>query len=240
MTPSSSGFQRIGRERRAGRGDVDDQLGRAGGRRALGRPEALDDAIVGDAVLGEKAPGEIDVFGRDPHPLAAPGAIGGGDVLEIGHGAHVDPGLRRGDDDIGAAEAERRQQLEPRIGVGDLLAHQILAGDAEMGGAGGELADDLGGRKKGDLDAGQTGDGAAIVARAAPLHEFETGAGEKGRGVFLQPALRGDRQNEGRLWQPSPRRGSSARPPVRQAVERDRRADRGNVLPRPERRASPS
>ena len=40
-------FQRIGRERRAGRGDVDDELGRARRRRALGRAEALDDAIIG-------------------------------------------------------------------------------------------------------------------------------------------------------------------------------------------------
>ena len=80
-------------------------------------PEALDDAIIGDAVFGEEAAGEVHVFGRDPHPLAAPGAKGGGHVLEIGHGAHVDPGLRRGDHHIGVAEAERRKQLEPRVRV---------------------------------------------------------------------------------------------------------------------------
>ena len=159
-------------------------------------PEALDDAIVADAVLGEKAAGQIDVFGRDPHPLAAPGAEGGGDVLEIGHGAHVDPGLRRGDDDIGAAEAERRQQSEALVGVGDLLAHEILAGDAEMRGAGGELADDFGRREKRDLDAGEAGDRAAIIARAAPLHEFEARAGEEGGGVLLQPPLRGNREDQ--------------------------------------------
>ncbi len=58
-------------------------------------------------MFGEEAAGQIDVFGRHPHPLAAPRAIMRGDVLEIRHRAHVDPGLRRGDDDIGAPEAER-------------------------------------------------------------------------------------------------------------------------------------
>ena len=125
-------LQRVGGERRAGRGDVDDQFGGAGGRRALGRAQAFDDAIVGDAVLGEKPARQIDVFGRDPHALAAPGAMVRRDILEVGHRSHVDPGLRRGDDDIGAAEAERRQQREALVGVGDLLAHEVLAGDAEM------------------------------------------------------------------------------------------------------------
>ncbi len=133
MTPSSSGFSALAAKRRAGGRDVDDELGRARGRRALGRAQALDDAIVGDAMFGEKAAGQVDVFGRDPHPLAALGAIGRGDVVEIGHRAHVDPGLRRGDHHVGVAEAERAQELEPRLDVGNLLAHQILAGDAEMG-----------------------------------------------------------------------------------------------------------
>ena len=167
--------------------------------RALGRPQALDDPVVADAGFGEIAAGQVDVFGRDPHPLAPARPIGRGDVLEIGHRAHVDPGLRRGDDHVGLAEAERRDQLEPGVGVQNLLAHQILAGDAEMGGAGGELADDLGGRKKGDLDPGQARDRAAVVARAPPLRQLEAGAGEKGRGVFLQPPLGGHGENEGRL-----------------------------------------
>ena len=71
-------------------------------------------------------------------------------VFEISHVAHVDPRLRRGDDDIGVAEAELREQDD--LAVGLRLAHQILAGDAEMGGAGGEVLDDLGRRQEGDLD----------------------------------------------------------------------------------------
>ena len=57
---------------------------------------------------------------------------GGGDVVEIGHAAHVDPGLRHGDGDIGEAEAEPVDEHDPPVGIGDQLAHQVFAGDAEM------------------------------------------------------------------------------------------------------------
>ena len=55
MTPSASTFSPLARERRAGRRDVDDEVGGAGGGRAFGRAEALDDPVVGDAVAGEEA-----------------------------------------------------------------------------------------------------------------------------------------------------------------------------------------
>ena len=116
-------------------------------------------------------------------------AEGGGDVVDVGHGAHVDPGLRHRDHDIGEAEAEAFDQHHALVGVGDLLAHQVLAGDAEMHGAGRELRGDFGGRQIGDLDAVEAGDGAAIVARAARLDQIEPRAREEGFGVFLQPAL---------------------------------------------------
>ena len=89
--------------------------------------------------------------------------------------------------------------LEPRLDVGNLLAHQVLAGDAEMGLAGGELADDLGRRDIGDLDSRQAGDRAAIVAGAAPLGELEAGAGEERRGSLLQSPLGGDGEDERRF-----------------------------------------
>ena len=75
---------------------------------------------------------EVDVFGGDPHLAVVLEAEGGGDVVEIGHAAHVDPGLRHGDDDIGEAEAEPVDQHHLPVGIGDHLAHQVLAGDAEM------------------------------------------------------------------------------------------------------------
>ncbi len=65
-------FERIGDKRRAGRRNVDDELGLARRRRALGRPKALDDAVIGDMPRGEKAPGQMDIFCGDAHPLAAP------------------------------------------------------------------------------------------------------------------------------------------------------------------------
>ena len=147
-------------------------------------------------MLSKVAAGQVDILCRDPHPFAAPGAIRRSDVVQIGHGAHVDPGLGRGDHDIGVAEAERAQKLEPRLDVGHFLAHQILAGDAEMRGSSGKLADDLGRRDIGDLDARQPGDGAAIVARSPPLHEFEPGAGEESLGCLLQSPLGRNSENE--------------------------------------------
>ena len=95
----------------------------------------------------------------------------GGNVVDVGHGAHVDPGLRHGNDDIGMAEAQRRQQFDLRGRIGDLLAHKIFTGDAHVGCALGELLDDLGGREESHFDARQFGDRAAIVARAASLHD---------------------------------------------------------------------
>ena len=73
--------------------------------------------------------------------------------------------------------------------VRDHLAHQILAGHAEVHGAGRELAGDFGRRQIGDFDAVKPGDGAAIVARAARLDQSEAGAREERFRVFLQAAL---------------------------------------------------
>src|SRR5580704_7655472 len=65
-----------------------------------------------------------------------------------------------------------------------------------MRGSSGKLADDLGRRDIGDLDARQPGDCAAIVARAATLHEFEPGASEENVGCLLQSPLGGNGENE--------------------------------------------
>ena len=65
-----------------------------------------------------------------------------------------------------------------------------------MHGARRELLGDLGRGEERDLDAIEPRDGAAIVAHAAWLDQFEPGAGEEALGVFLQPALGGHRDNE--------------------------------------------
>src|SRR3984893_14146301 len=95
---------------------------------------------------------------------------------------------------MGVAKAERRQKFDFRFRIGDGFANEILAGDAEMHMAGGQLRDNVGGGKKRDLDILHAGQTSAIVART--VHEFEPGASEKSRGVFLQPSFGGNREHE--------------------------------------------
>ena len=52
-----------------------------------------------------------------------------------------------------------------------------------------QQVDDFGSREIRHLDAGQIGDRAAVVARAARLDELEPGAREEGFRVRLQAAL---------------------------------------------------
>ena len=147
---------------------------------------------------GEEVAREIGVFGGKPHLAFMLEAERGGDIVEIGHVAHVDPSLRRADHHIGEAEAEPGDEHDARIRLRDHFAHQILAGDAEMHRATRQLRGDLARREIGDLDIVEPADGAAIVASAAWLGQPQSSAGEERLGVFLQAALRRYRQNEWR------------------------------------------
>ena len=120
----------------------------------------------------------------------------GGDVVEIGHGAHVDPGLRHRHHDIGKAKAEALDQHHFGVRIGDHLAHQVFTGDAKMHRALRQLAGDFGRRQIGDLDAVEPGDGAAIVACPARLDQRKAGAREEAFRVFLQPAFRRHGQHQ--------------------------------------------
>jgi len=60
------------------------------------------------------------------------GAESGGDVVEVGHCADVDPGLRHRYHDVGAAETEIVDQQHAFVGVDDAFTHQVFAGNAEM------------------------------------------------------------------------------------------------------------
>ena len=111
----------------------------------------------------------VHILRRDAHSPPVPRAKTAADVGEIGHATDVDPGRRNRDDDIGGAKAERRQQLHTPFRVGDFLAHQILAGDAEMRLATRQPRGDFRRRQKRRLDMIEPVDRAAIVARAAPL-----------------------------------------------------------------------
>ena len=112
--------------------------------------------------------------------------------------AHVDPGLRHGDHDIGVAEAERRQQARRarrrRASVSRTRSSPVTP---RWRRAGAELARDLGGRQEQHLDIGHAGDARRDSrARRAPA-QAQPGAAEEGGGVLLQAALRGHRQDEG-------------------------------------------
>ena len=120
------------------------------------------------------------------------------DVVEVGHGADIDPGLRHRHHDVGAAEAEIVDQQDALVGVGNALAHQVFACDAEMDHAARQLRGDLARREIGDLDIVEARDGAAIVAGAAWLGQRQSGAGEEGFGLFLQATLRRNGENEWR------------------------------------------
>ena len=104
-------LQEIGGERGAGRGDVDDQLRRAGRRRLLRSADAFYDAVACDAGTGKEAPRQVEIFGGDAKPAAVHTGELGGDILEVRHAHDIDPAIRHGDHDIGPAEAERRQEL---------------------------------------------------------------------------------------------------------------------------------
>ena len=84
--------------------------------------------------------------------------------------------MRHGDRHIGVAEAEAFDEHHAPLRVGYFLAHQIFAGDAEMHRALRQEIDNLSRREIRHLDAGEVGDGAAVVARPARLDELEPGA----------------------------------------------------------------
>src|SRR5262249_9148125 len=167
----------IGCERRAGCGDIDDQFGGAGGRRALGRTRGCDDAVVGDAVRGEEGAREIAVLGGGTHFAVVVEAECSREVVEIGHRINVNAGLGDGDRHVGVAEAEGVDEHDLGVRVGDHLAYQVFAGDAEMHHALRQEIGDLRGREIGDLNVGEISDGATVVAGAARLDQFEPGAG---------------------------------------------------------------
>ena len=119
-------------------------------------------------------------------------------VVEIRHGAHIDPRLRHRDHHVGFAEAEPVEEDDARFSVGDRLAQEVLAGDAEMDRAARQLGGDLACRQIGDLDIIKRADGAAIVPRTAWLCQRKSGTREKGFRVFLQAAFGRNGENEWR------------------------------------------
>ena len=137
----------------------------------------------------------------------------GRDVVEVGHVAHVDPRLRHRHDHIGIAERQRFDHDDFGVGVGDHFADKVFTGDAEVDRALRQLLRDFGGREIGDLDAIDAFDRAAIVACTARLDEFQPGARKERFGVFLQPALgRNGDDERAHATPPTPARRSMKMP----------------------------
>ena len=92
-----------------------------------------------------------------------------------------------------------------------------------MDGAGGDLAGDLGCGKERDLDSGDVRNPRPVAPPFTGLDKVEAGGSEAAGRIGLEPALRGDGEDEGR----GHGRGSDAVEPDREADRRNR--DRGLV-----------
>ncbi len=224
-------FERIRCERAAGRGDIDDQLRRAGRGGAFGRAEAFDNTIVGDVALGEKMPREIDVFGRDTHPLARVGrekatatssrsAMVRTSIHACGTAtmtlAWPKPSGARSshfESASGMLSRTRSSPVTPRCAVP--AARCVTISDVET---------------KATSTLSRPAILAPVIAGATALHELQSGARKERGRILLQTApWRGQRERAG---------GSSRRssPPIRLAALRqlqtfdpDRRADGADI-----------
>ncbi len=177
----------------------------------FGRADALDDAIAGHALAREEAPGQIHVFGGDAQAPAMHARELRGDVFEVGHACDIDPAIGHRHHHVGAAEAERLQELDRAVDIGQRLADQIFAGHAELHAAGLELVHDLGRRGVDHLDAVETVERAAIAPLMARAAQRQAGALEQGGGLVLQSALGGHGDRElGGHHRSSPRGGEQA------------------------------
>src|SRR5690606_35407707 len=171
--------QRVGREGGAGGGDVDDQVGRAGGGGRLGGARTLDDAVFGNAVFGEVAAREVDVFGGHPQPAAVPGAEVRGDVGEVDHLLHVDPGVGHRHHHVGLAEAEAAHEQHVLLAIFGRLVDEIGAGHADIDAAEDQLPGDLRGGVEAHRYLRLVLDGADIGAGAAGAGDGQPRGGER-------------------------------------------------------------
>ena len=135
----------------------------------------------------------------------------GGDCVEIGHLADVQPAARHGNDDVGAAEAQRLQQRHALVGVGDVLAHEIFAGDADVRAPAAQRRDDLGRGDECDVDAVDAFDLAAIAAVVADLAQLQPRLTEELGRLLHQPSLRRHGECQARAHRLLPRTTASRR-----------------------------
>ena len=108
-------LEAVGGQGVAGRGDVDDQFSEARRRGSLRRAAGFHQSIVGNSVAGKECAGLHEILGGDPQASSGAREMSVGDIVDVGHGLHVDPALRRGDHEVGPTEAEcaEEQNLSP-------------------------------------------------------------------------------------------------------------------------------
>ena len=125
-----------------------------------------------------------------------PGTIAAGHVVEVFHRLYIDPGIGHGHDHVGMTEAEAGDRLHHLIGLGDGLADQILAGDAEIDRPVAQFAGNLRGRQQQHFQSRRPGDAGAVAARILGRRHMDAGPGQRRDGLVLQPPLGGDREGE--------------------------------------------
>ena len=114
------------------------------------------------------------------------------DGVEVVQCAHIDPGAGDGEDEVGMAEAQLGQLLDPVFPLAQLLADEVGAGDAEMDAACRQFAGDFAGGEQHQLDIVDAVDEARVFAVGAGAAQFDAAGAEPFEGLFHQPALGGD------------------------------------------------
>src|SRR5262249_864513 len=147
---------------------------------------------------------QIDVFRCHPHLAVMVVAKRRGHVVDIGHRAHVDPGLWHRDDDVGETETKALDEHDTLVCVRDHLANEILACDSEVYGACRELARNLRRRQIRHFDIVETRDCAAVIACAPRLDECETGTREERLRVLLQAPFGRNGEDQRRIHDSPP------------------------------------
>ena len=123
---------------------------------------------VVDAVVEEELARQVRVLGGDAQVAPAPPELGR-DLGDVDDAADVDPALGDGQHQGAAGVAERLLEHQDAVVLALVLADDVVAGDAEIDAALGDLREDVGGALEQHLD-----------ARAGPGSWRGTGAGSGG------------------------------------------------------------
>ncbi len=195
--PVGQDLQAVGGQGRPGGGDVDDQLGGARRRGPLGGARRFGDPVVGHPVPGEEGPGLDHVLGGHPHAPAGAGQHVVRHLLQVGHGLDIEPASGDRHHEVGAAEPQGPQQLHPRRDIAAALTQQVLPGDPQMGLAGLQGLGDVPGREQAHLHPVHALQLGQVAAGSAGNGEFQSAVGQPRFDLLLEPALGGDRQDQG-------------------------------------------